>query len=133
MELNEILSRLEGVRGSGGQYTARCPAHDDRHNSLAVAQGTKGIVLHCYAGCEPETVADAMGLEMKDLYTTNTQERRSPRRAPATLGTTRSNYPDEDGTLLYYKYRFDKEDGSKSCGFYKPDGTKGVEGVKRVP
>ena len=42
MTLTEILNRLEGVRGGHGQYTARCPAHDDRRNSLSVSVGKDG-------------------------------------------------------------------------------------------
>ncbi|MCD8087561.1 MAG: hypothetical protein LUE22_03090 [Oscillospiraceae bacterium] len=31
MDVKEFLSHLDGVLGSGGQYTARCPAHQDAH------------------------------------------------------------------------------------------------------
>lgn len=47
MDLNEILSRLEGVHGSGKQYSARCPAHDDKRASLSVSVGENGKVLFC--------------------------------------------------------------------------------------
>ena len=38
MELHEILSRLKGVKQSGGQYVACCPAHNDKRASLAVSE-----------------------------------------------------------------------------------------------
>ena len=36
MTVNEFLSRLDGVKGGHGQWTAKCPAHDDRRASLSV-------------------------------------------------------------------------------------------------
>lgn len=49
MTLEEILSRLEGVKGGNGQYSARCPAHDDHNASLSVASGENGeILLYCH-------------------------------------------------------------------------------------
>lgn len=70
MTLSDILSRLEGVQGGNGQYSAKCPAHDDRRNSLSVSAGEDGkILLHCHAGCSAGDVAAAIGLTMKDLFT----------------------------------------------------------------
>jgi len=69
LTLHDFLSRLDGVKGYDGQYSARCPAHDDKRQSLSVSCGTDGrILLNCHAGCTPEEIVDAMGLKMKDLY-----------------------------------------------------------------
>lgn len=69
MTLQEILNRLEGVRGHGGQYMARCPAHPDKSQSLSVGLGKDGrIVMHCHAGCSIEDIVEAMGLQKKDLF-----------------------------------------------------------------
>ena len=76
MTLNDILHNLKKVKGGpGGQFTACCPAHDDRHASLSVSQGEDGrIFLHCYAGCSLDSIAVALGISMKDLYpSTNSQ------------------------------------------------------------
>ena len=79
LTLTEILNRLEGVKGGHGQYTARCPAHDDRRNSLSVSVGEGGrILLHCHAGCSVRDIAGAMGLTVKDLFT----EEHKPSPAP---------------------------------------------------
>ncbi len=52
MTISEFSARLAGVKGSGGQITARCPAHDDRHQSLSVREGDGGrILVKCHAGC----------------------------------------------------------------------------------
>lgn len=72
MTLQEILSRLKGVKGHDGQYTACCPAHDDKNASLSVSVGKDNrVLLHCHAGCAPEDIAWAMNLEMKDLFAEN--------------------------------------------------------------
>jgi len=67
--IDELLGRLEGVRGSGGNYVAKCPSHDDRSPSLSVAEGDNGAVLiHCHAGCETYDILAAVGLGFGDLY-----------------------------------------------------------------
>lgn len=68
MRLNEILPKLEGVRDSGGKFTARCPAHDDRNPSLSVSERDGKILLHCFAGCSVEQVLAELGVEAKDLF-----------------------------------------------------------------
>ena len=69
MPISKILDNLENVTGSGKQYSAKCPAHDDRKNSLSVTQERDGkILLHCHAGCQTEDILSAMGLTMKDLF-----------------------------------------------------------------
>ena len=47
----------------------RCPAHEDRHQSLSVGEGTDGrILIHCFAGCSMEAIVAATGLETSDLF-----------------------------------------------------------------
>lgn len=68
MELDEFLSRLDGVKKMPSGFAARCPAHDDHVASLAVNPGKNGgIVAMCHANCPTESVVAAMGLEMGDL------------------------------------------------------------------
>lgn len=64
-----VLGRLRNVKSSGDNYTARCPAHDDQHNSLSVGVGDDGrVLLNCHTGCETEDVVRAAGLQMADLF-----------------------------------------------------------------
>ncbi len=70
MTLAELLSRLEGVRGSGQKWTARCPAHADRSPSLSVGQDGDKLLVHCHTGCTSESVMAALGLSMRDLWLT---------------------------------------------------------------
>jgi len=46
----------------------QCPAHDDRNASLSIKATNDRILLHCFAGCEPEAVVEALGLRLTDLY-----------------------------------------------------------------
>ena len=64
-----VLNGLDGVRETGhGKYVARCPAHDDRSPSLAVKDGDGGrVIFHCFAGCDPEDVLAAIGLDFSDV------------------------------------------------------------------
>jgi len=82
---SDILARLANVRGSGDQRTARCPAHDDHNNSLSVAQGDKGIVLKCFAGCSVEAICSAVGIEVKDLFPPREAKPARKRREPKPL------------------------------------------------
>ncbi len=72
---DRLLSRLDLVRevpagrGVARQWSARCPAHDDRRPSLRVGEKADGTVLiHCHAGCEAGDVLAAVGLSLADLY-----------------------------------------------------------------
>jgi putative DNA primase/helicase len=63
-----LLDRLEGVRPAGPHsWMARCPAHDDRNPSLSVALRDGRVLIHCFAGCTPEAVLQAVGLTWRDL------------------------------------------------------------------
>jgi hypothetical protein len=66
---HDLLPFLDGARPVRGGWLARCPAHDDRAPSLSVAERNGRVLLHCHAGCEVRSIADAMGLELSDLFT----------------------------------------------------------------
>lgn len=76
MNLDTIRERLEGVRGTGASFTARCPAHDDRDPSLSVTDKGDRIVLHCHAGCETRDVLEAIGLTWADVFADEPQRQR---------------------------------------------------------
>lgn len=65
-----VTARLDRFKPTAhGRGMARCPAHKDRHASLSVREFDTGAVgLHCFAGCEVESVVRAMGLQMEDLF-----------------------------------------------------------------
>jgi hypothetical protein len=67
--VENLLQRLEKVKGRNGSWTARCPAHADKGPSLAVREADDGrILVHCFAGCETANVLGAVGLDMTDLF-----------------------------------------------------------------
>jgi hypothetical protein len=86
--LERILPRLENVKKNGVGYTARCPGHDDRRNSLSIRAGDdRRVLLHCFTGCEPERIVAAVGLTMADLFVSNYGRRaRRVRRRVKTQG-----------------------------------------------
>ena len=117
MDVQDFLRRLEGVTGGrGGQWTAKCPAHDDRHNSLSISTGDDGrILLRCHAGCSAEKITDAMGLSVKDLFLTDSK----PQKSSEIIATY--NYYDDSGKLLAQKQRR----ADKSFVWRRPDGKGG--------
>ena len=70
MSADTLLSHLEGVKRTGpGRWLARCPAHPDRHPSLAIRELDDGrILVHDFAGCTVESVLSVAGLTFADLY-----------------------------------------------------------------
>jgi hypothetical protein len=69
MTAAELLDRLNHVHSRGaGRWTALCPAHTDRSPSLSIAQGNRGILLWCFAGCSVEAVCRALGFRVSDLF-----------------------------------------------------------------
>lgn len=138
MTLTEILSRLHGVKGGGGQYTACCPAHGDTHQSLSVSVGKDGrILLNCHAGCTSEAVVQAIGLTMRDLFAGITPGDAFPTYdAPVKRVAVRSpvvatyDFLDDNGHLLARKLRR----ADKSFTWCRPDGGGGwIYNRKGVP
>lgn len=69
MAVEALLSRLNGVRGRNGSWSAKCPAHADRSPSLSVKELPDGrILMHCFGGCGTDDVLGALGLAMTDLF-----------------------------------------------------------------
>lgn len=69
LSIDEFAARIEGARqGQDGQWSGRCPAHDDRHASLGFRQGEKGIVARCMVGCSIAEIAGALRLEVSQLF-----------------------------------------------------------------
>jgi len=82
--VDNLLSRLEGVRKSHRGHIARCPAHADRTASLSVSAGDdRRALLRCFAGCEPLAIVRAIGLELADLFPTRLRPQTPEERASA--------------------------------------------------
>lgn len=69
MIAERLLLRLEGVRQSGSnKWMARCPCHNDGTPSLSVTDLGDRVLIHCFAGCEPDKITAAVGLSLSDLF-----------------------------------------------------------------
>lgn len=57
------------ITGGGNQYKVTCVAHDDANPSLSVSYlpGEQRTELHCFAGCDRDTILDALGMARRDL------------------------------------------------------------------
>lgn len=128
----DFVSRLQGVRKSGAGWEARCPAHEDRRQSLTVREAEDGkILVSCHAGengrgCPPEAIVSALGLTVRDLFPDRSEARQAQR-----IARTYS-YTDEAGGPLFQVVRFEPKDFRQR----RPDGKGGwtwnLNGVRRV-
>lgn len=126
MTLSDFMHHLDGVRHVGKQIIARCPAHDDKHQSLAVCEADDGkILLCCYAGCATQNILESLGLGwsaiMGEKQAINTAQ------VVATY-----DYTDETGALIFQVVRY----YPKSFRQRRPDGNGGwiydLKGCRRV-
>jgi hypothetical protein len=75
--IDRVLSRLDNVLNTPTGWSARCPAHRDRQNSLSVGVGDDGrVLLYCHAGCDIEEIVEAMDLSMPHLFARHERQRR---------------------------------------------------------
>ena len=121
MTLQDFLSHLQGVKGSGTQYSACCPAHGDTHQSLSVSVGKDGrVLLKCHAGCSTEDIVWAMGIQMKDLFVDITPEQAFQKQGKPQVVAT-YQYVDAAGQTIAEKLRR----ADKSFMWRHPDGAGG--------
>ncbi len=151
--LQNVLGRLRDVkpRGSGHDYTALCPAHNDREPSLSVSRGSDGRVLvHCFAGCSTDAVLARLGLTLRDLFppscscsessgrgrSRDRESAPSERPRPRPRRTTDYRYEDHTGRVVAIKRRYDYADGTKRFEWLRPDPSheghyqKGLGGIQ---
>lgn len=118
-----FLEALPGTaKKCGNGWATKCPGHDDRRDSLSIGEGTDGrVLLHCFAGCEPEDIVAAVGLTMGDLFP---EKDRDGRREVA-----RYTYHDEAGRELFHVRRYAPKDFRP----FRPGASfPGIDGVRRV-
>ena len=73
MTTDTLLNTLVKVKQTNhSTWIACCPAHDDRNPSLAIREVDDGrTLIHCFAGCSPNEILEAVGLSFDDLYPTS--------------------------------------------------------------
>lgn len=104
MRLQDILTRLKGVKKVGTGYIALCPAHNDRAPSLSLKELPDKILIHCQAGCSSESVLRAMGLSIADLFFESTKPA-----GKTPLGTITKVYPyhNTKGSIIFEVVRYE--------------------------
>lgn len=84
MSIQRILNNLNKVKRTGdGRYVACCPAHDDASPSLAIRELPDGrMLMHCFGGCDIESILSAMNLELADLFPEPLMQHGRPNQRP---------------------------------------------------
>ncbi len=83
-DLEFAAKQLRGYRRGSG-WTCCCPAHDDRTPSLSLDLRAGRLLTHCFSGCSPQDVWDALkpylpdsdGLSEEDLQKALERQRRA--------------------------------------------------------
>lgn len=79
MRFVDLVNALDARRsGNDEQFTASCPAHDDRHPSLSLTVRGGRVLLHCHAGCAFKDIVRA--LEQRGLWPVQIDQAEAPAR-----------------------------------------------------
>ncbi|VWX51037.1 toprim domain-containing protein [Novosphingobium sp. 9U] len=77
-----LIDLVGALGGKWHGYSAmcRCPVHQDQTPSLSLRQGDRGILVHCFAGCDSQTILRELdGIKPDQSY--EFRERPAPLRA----------------------------------------------------
>ena len=127
MEITDILSRLNGVKGGDGQWSARCPCRNDDNNpSLSVAEENGRILMHCHrgSGCDVFKICESIGISVAEIMPDDPQPQKT--KSGLTL-VAAYDYIDKDGQLLFQKLRYLDENGKKTFRQRRPKDGGGWE------
>jgi len=117
INIEDFLSRFEGVKGGNNQWQARCPCrNDDENPSLAIAYKDERILVNCFRGssaCSAQEICKEVGLTINDLFPDKPKEKKLSKVAEY-------NYYDEAGELLFQKVRYVDQDGRKTFRQRRP-------------
>jgi hypothetical protein len=120
--VQRVLSALEALgrvpRRCGASWMAQCPAHEDRHPSLSLSEGSDGkALLKCHAGCDLASILAGLGLEQSALFEARETASRETR------------YPIRDaaGNLVATHVRLDRTIGKRM--WWERHGMKGLSGL----
>lgn len=120
------------ARGWQEGKNARCPVPDhgkgigDNNPSLGVTVECDRVLLHCFAGCETESIVYALGCTMSDLRASTNGTLRS-----AVPTETRFEVRDAEGKVQGIKFRLDFPDDRPKRFYWRgPNGNKPKTGIK---
>ena len=127
MEVVEVLSRLNGVKGGNGQWSARCPCrNDDQNPSLSIAEENGRILMHCHRGngCDVFKICESIGVKVAEIMPDEPQPQKN--KTGLTLIST-YDFTDEHGRILFQKLRYLDEHGKKTFRQRRPKDGGGWE------
>lgn len=141
MNIQDLISHLEGVRRNRNGYVAKCPAHEDDRQSLAITETSDRVLLNCFAGCTTERILKTLGMEWQELFRkekrqiTHTHSRNGVTyfAAPGPKEKAVYRYTDENGQLLYENVRFEPKDFRQRTFDEKGKPVWSLQGIGRVP
>jgi hypothetical protein len=85
-DFEDVLDKLEVASRNGEKAMSFCPAHDDRTKpSLSLKAENGRLLLHCFAGCQPEDIVSKVGIGMQDLFAEGGGGSSIPLNTPARL------------------------------------------------
>jgi len=100
MNLVKFIQHFNSVKcTSNNKYMAKCPCHDDKNASLSISEENGKILLHCFAGCDTQTIVNSIGLTLKDLFIEEQKNKKD-------ILEKEYFYTDENGNNLYKTMRF---------------------------
>jgi 5S rRNA maturation endonuclease (ribonuclease M5) len=136
------IAQQIGAKRAGAGYLGRCPAHDDKHASLTIAQGDRvPVVLNCKAGCDFHAIEVALGFTKGELSSSSQASAQSRKSYGQQLVATYV-YRNVDGSVFARKQRYIDDVGAKSFLWSRPDpvnadrwikGTDGFIPLYRLP
>jgi putative DNA primase/helicase len=55
-----VAAVLGGAHRSGAWWRCRCPVHGSRGATLSLRDGERGLIVRCWAGCDPRDALAAL-------------------------------------------------------------------------
>lgn len=127
VDIDTLLAKLDRVKPAGrDKWKALCPAHADKEESLSITTDKGKILLHCFAGCDPEAIVQTLGLTMADLFLDS-----KPKKAKPQITKT-YDYTDENGNLLFQVCRLQPKSFRQRHKNGSGDWDWNMDGVRRV-
>lgn len=141
-EYEHVFRHLEKVRWTGKEWTAACPAHEDRRPSMTLRVGNQGLLAVCHAGegCSFRDIQDAvsaLACERVTFRPYNGKDTYPKRRRRMSVDRV-WDYVDEDGQVLFQVVKAYDDEGNKRFWQRVPDDAQptgwrnNIEGVRRV-
>lgn len=134
-----LLAALDNVSGEGPEWTACCPAHDDKNPSLSIGIGNNSRPLvKCHAGCSQDSVISALKNlgawpETKKKLMGQSKKKAKLRKGVKIKKPAYFIYRDKNGKELYRITRTANKDFSVSRSNGKGGWLSGLGNTKQVP